>query len=369
LMDLLKDTRGVRDGESVAAAASGALAKMGKPAAEACFAALTKGPPREQSDMLRRTIGQFRDPGSIDTLILYMKDLDPKIRDIAVTSVRYSNDPRLVVHLVHCFKDSDRYVRLSAVDHFRMHRDCRVVESLMNALVHEDDTMQVFAAEALGAQGDRRAIPVLLARIQDDTEDSATQRESAAAVGKIGGPGTFERLVEILAQRDDLLHPRPGAKTALDDLRRIVSSDQWGRRFGAAGGLGHLGDPRGAEALRMVLGNVDEPYSIRIAAAESLARIEGKKAFPLLTDVVTRPSELSIVRFQVAARLVQASDGAIDDVGVVAALADWGYARHPIKEKQNIETAIAALEAVANRATNAEVRAAAQELLAEARKE
>jgi HEAT repeat protein len=367
LMDLLKDTSPVGEGQSVADVASATLAEMGKPAAEACLNALIENPAREQSDMFRRTIGRFTDQGAIDVFIRHMTVSDPKARNVTVIALACSDDPRLIPGLIACFRDSDRYVRLSAVGHFRSHRDRRAVEPLMEALVDDDETMQVRAAEALATQDDRRAIPALLGRIQDDTEDARTHRSAAQALGKIGGSDVFEILVAIVAKGPPT-GQRPGAGTALDYDGRRVSADLQGRRYGAVQGLGHLGDRRASEMLRSILRNRDEYGPLRLAAASSLWMIEGaKELLPVMTQIVTDPSEPPIVRLGLATALVKQSNGVIDDVTVVTALGGWVHIKSHLAQEGSIETMIPALDAVAERGATAEVRAAARERLVEAK--
>jgi HEAT repeat protein len=369
LIDLLKDTRPVREGESVAAVASAALVSMGKPAAEACLAALIERRASPQADMLRRTIGQFKDEDVIDVFLGHMTDSDPKIRNTTVISVMYSTDPRLVPGLIDCFKDRDEFVRLSAVGHFRKHRDARAVEPLLDALTHEDKTMRTRAAEALGKQGDRRAIPDLLARIHDDTEAAAVQSRAAESLGQIGGPDVFDSLFAIVEKGPEPTGQRPGAGGAMSFDGRIVSADLMGRRLGAIRGLGHLGDRRAAESLRSILLDREEYGPVRLAAGSSLLRmIDDTEKIRLLVDIVMEPSEDPIVRSGLGTALVKATDGAIDDVAVVTALCNWLHVNLTMfAEEASIELTIPALEAIAKRGAKAEVRAAAKEHLAEAK--
>jgi HEAT repeat protein len=359
LIDLLNDTRPVGESESVATVASAALAQMGKLAAEACLAALIERRAPAQSDMLRRTIGQFTDEDAINVFLGHMTDSDPKIRNTTVISVMYSTDPRLVPALIDCFKDGDRFVRLSAVGHFRNHRDARAVEPLIDALSHQDETMRTTAAEALGIQDDRRAIAPLLARIHDHDERGDVQRIAAEALGKIGGPVVFDSLLAVLAKAPDFTTQRPGAGQALNYHGEIVSRDLTGRRFGAVRALGHLGDPRAGEILRSVLRNGKESEPVRLAAAKSLAEIEGKHAFPLMTEFATAQSESPVFRFGIAVELVNASNGAIDELEVVAALTGWTHYGWYHAKVEGLKLAIAALESVADRGNTQKVRSAA----------
>jgi HEAT repeat protein len=238
----------------------------------------------------------------------------------------------------------------------------------MEALVHDDETMQVRAAEALATQDDRRAIPALLGRIQDDTEDARTHRSTAQALGKIGGSDVFEILVAIVAKGPEPTGQRPGAGTAVDYDGTRVSADLQGRRYGAVQGLGHLGDRRASEMLRSILRNRDEYGPLRLAAASSLWMIEGaKEVLPVMTQIVTDPSEPPTVRLGLATALVKQSNGVIDDVAVVTALGGWVHIKSHLAQEGSIETMIPALDAVAERGATAEVRAAAKERLVEAK--
>jgi HEAT repeat protein len=366
LIDLLKDTRPVREGESVAAVASAALVSMGKPAAEACLAAVREKPAREQYDMIRQTIAKFKDEAAVAALIAGTRHPDAEARHTTVHSLRFSEDPRVAHAIIEAFADRDDYTRHFAIMHFVRHVDSRAVLPLVERLQDADGSIRREAARALGVQGDRRAIPPLLDRVHDEHESSYVQRVAAEALGRIGGPGAFESLTAILATPDLPMGERPGARDAMDYMRRIVSSDVWGRRLGAVQGLGHLGDRRASEQLRAVLSDTKESDPIRIAAAESLAQIEGRNVIPLLTKIVIGSSEPVMVRFHVAVVLAKASEGVIDDERIVSALTRWGYSASPIHRLPNVEAAITALRVIANRSNNEQVRTAARDALHEA---
>lgn len=139
-------------------------------------------------------------------------------------------------------------------------------------------------------------------------------------------------------------------------------------RFGAVQGLGHLSDHRASEMLKSVLCDADEHDVTRIAAAKSLTQIEGEKVFPVIAKIVTDPTEPARVRFHTAVDLVEATNGAIDDMGVVTAVACWRYGRHPFSEAPNARAAVVAFEAILKGDSDEKVRSAANQHLPRARK-
>jgi HEAT repeat protein len=303
--------------------------------------------------MLRWTIGQFKDDGTIDMFVAHLRNPSSE----TIRAVEYSDAPRLVPGLIDLFDHSDDLMRRFAVAHFIRHTDPRAVEPLIEKLRDKNTSVRNEAAKALGVQSDRRAIPNLLARIEDDQEDTRTRRSAAEALGRIGGPGVFASLVTIGLKENEFTGDRPGVN--LD-----VPSGSSGARYGAIQGLGHLRDRRGSEMLRSLMGDVDESASIRVAAAKSLGQIEGKDALPGITKLMTDPSEQPALRYGMAVHLVAISGGAIADVDVVAALTFWDRGSY-ISNQLSVLEAISALEAVASRGVTGQVRSAAKQALVE----
>lgn len=152
-----------------------------------------------------------------------------------------------------------------------------------------------YAAYALGIQGDRRSIPMLMRALHDRNVDMR-----AAAAGALGH-----------------LHDRSAVHSlviALDDSSRIV-------RFAAAQALGVIGDPTAMPALLKSLKDANE--DVREQSARALGRLRDPSAIPALIHAAFHDTDDAIPR---AAALAL---GSIGDPAARSALIRLAHSKDP----------------------------------------
>ncbi len=111
-----------------------------------------------------------------------------------------------------------------------------------------------------GRLGDRRAVPSLVALIQDESADTAMRREAGAILGKLADPKSTEGLLAALSAKQPLV----AAEAAI-----------------ALGRMHHTG---GRDLLRNLV--LSEDPDIRSRAAVSLGRLRDVAAVPALIDAL-----------------------------------------------------------------------------------
>jgi len=102
----------------------------------------------------------FKDPRTVDPLIeVALKDSDPKVRDMAVTTLGIIKDVRAVQPLIKALKDPDIGVRRGAAFWLGEFRDSRALEPLTSALGDLDPVVRDRAASAIEKI---KAVPALV---------------------------------------------------------------------------------------------------------------------------------------------------------------------------------------------------------------
>ena len=275
-----------------------AICKIGKAALEPCIVALRRYAGTVRGDELVEILGASKDPRAVEPLITLMKHRDPLVRNAVVRSLYSWNDPRFLPALVGALRDDDAEVRESTVWVLRDLHDPRLVLPLVDVLKDKAASVRQGAARALGEQGDRRAVPALLNAFRDTAEDIGVRYASACSLGKIADPPPLDGLLAILKDRS---------------MPEAV-------RSGAAAGLAMSKDQRFVEPLVALAKDGREADNLRGNAVEAIADIEGSRAVPFLTRSPTVASEDAHVRCCAAMLVVKLTNGAVSDVGVVAAL-------------------------------------------------
>lgn len=140
----------------------------------------------------------------------------------------------------------------------RQYQSYDAVPALLELLADRSSVGRGRAAETLGLIGDSRALPVLIAIMENEHENEWLRNNAAEALGRIGGKDTFERLLAAF----------------LDvGLNENV-------RYGVSMGLGHLRDPRAFEPLCEALRSSKWP----IFLVEALGNLGDRRAVPVLID-------------------------------------------------------------------------------------
>lgn len=201
--------------------------------------------------------------------------------------------------------------------------DDSLVEGLIASLEVNDASIRRHAAEALGRQGDARALPALIDALGD--RDASVREHVATALGQIGDTRAIVPLTDALGDEDARV--REHAASALGKIRnaaaapplsRLVLSDEQARvREHAASALGEIGDATAAPPLGRAL--LEDPDArVREHVASALGRIGDRTAIPPLIRALREDVDED-VREHVATALGHAGKG---DDGAYRALVE-----------------------------------------------
>ncbi len=161
--------------------------------------------------------------------------------------------------------------------------DGRIAGALGEALKDGDARVRMDAVRSLGMIQDPRAMEVLSGALKD--EDPA---------------------IRSLAQKMLISHVHSlKVGPDVDGLVRAASSDDHYIRLNAVSALGEVGDERASEALVSICLK-DPYYPVRFEAAESLRKVNDKRAVDLLTEAL-RDGD-TVVRLRAAEALGKAGD-------------------------------------------------------------
>ncbi|SFG99543.1 HEAT repeat [Halopelagius inordinatus] len=240
-------------------------------------------------------------------------DDDPSVVREAISVVRWDDDERAVPGLLRRLTDDDPDVRQEAAgafaelgaraEHFQDGAELseatreRVVEALIRRLDDPVSAVRSWAMEALGAQAHPNAVGPLCAAYGEESE---LRWNAVAALGRIGDPRAIPTVVAALDDDDPSVRRRAcrasarlettAATSPLCD--RATTDPSADVRREAIDALGRLGeaDARVVTAMESVLG--DAPTPLRRAAVTALGRLGGPKARRLLREAAENdPSE------------------------------------------------------------------------------
>ncbi len=261
--------------------------------------------------------------------IAALKDEDWAIREEAATALGTLRDPRAVVPLVSVLRDSDRAVREAAIAALTAIGEPSV-PALGLCLSDPQLGVQEAASAVLAAIADERVVAPLIASLKN--RDWIVRMHAAKALGRIKAPGSIEPLIPLLQDKvkavreettgalaaigDAAIPPLLAALTHSEWLVRLHAVEALGKmrsavavepllsvlfndqdtsiREDAVRALGHIGDARALEFLRIVM---KEP-GLRPLAVEAMGQIGDHRAVPVLIDVlegVDRPAESRVV--------------------------------------------------------------------------
>lgn len=209
----------------------------------------------------------------------------------------------------------------------------------LEPLAHGTALQKQGAAEALGWYGDKAAVPALMIAVKD-TSSWKVRRDAAEALGRIGDPAAEAVLVVALADENPLV--RPVAMEALAALGRPglahLKKSLAGEKEERDAAIYALGASPCAETIDLLTPLAEGKDSdLARKAVRALGRLNKPACLPVLLAAMT--SESKDVRSAV--------------VGVLATM--------------KIPRALAALEEMAKKDTEAEVRTAAEKALAKLR--
>jgi HEAT repeat protein len=210
--------------------------------------------------------GRLRDEDSFDRVAARLSDTDRTVRQVALIALSELGGPRaLEIALVTVESDSPE-MRFQAIAALAVLAPERAHEWIHPKLLDEDAHVRAHAAEVLGSLGDHPKTREALARCLED-QDREPRIEAAIALATMGDRRALPHLHRLLEDptRALVAAEHVGALGALigtvpnairDDLARIAHAFLKPLMLQAAASVAlvRLGDDRGIEGLRRVLG-------------------------------------------------------------------------------------------------------------------
>jgi HEAT repeat protein len=148
-------------------------------------------------------MGEARSPLAVDELLEVLKDPRFNVRFEAIISIsRMPPEPRLIDALIEILHGSE--LALSVVAAWALGRigDPHAYEPLREGLYSEYRSIQAHSARALGALGNTEIIPILLERLQTES-DKGLQMAYASALGNLQAREATGKLLDLLNETEN----------------------------------------------------------------------------------------------------------------------------------------------------------------------
>jgi HEAT repeat protein len=258
-------------------AAAEELGKSRRREAVAPLSALVRDPePRVRLEVVR-ALRTLRDVSAVPALVTSLQDGDPRIREEAIGAIveiyseRESGGP--IDRFLEAF--SDEYERTSVPPYTAV--DPAVFSGLARTLRDEDKGIRKESAYAIGILGGSAVARDLVGALQDP--DAGVRAAAATALGKVGTAEEGKALIPLLADESGAVRNRAlqaigvlrvrDAGPALRELFEQNRRGDLGTRVLAS--LSRIGDPAQADLFRELLSSND-PERRRLAI-EGLGRV------------------------------------------------------------------------------------------------
>lgn len=167
-------------------------------------------------------IGRMGDARAFDHLAHALRDPEPHLRTEAARSLGALGSPRAIPALLAALQtDADPDTRMGAAHSLGVLGDHRAVDPLLEKLAdrNEDPRVRGVVAEALIWTRERRAVPPLIAALDDPSVE--VRFWAAFALGEFGDPAALGAL-ERLAETDDAT--LPGWRSVKDEAAAAIES-------------------------------------------------------------------------------------------------------------------------------------------------
>jgi hypothetical protein len=172
--------------------------------------------------LMTEQLGQAKSPLTVDELLEALEDPRFNVRFEAIVSIaRMPADARLIDALVEILEGSELALTVVAAWALGRQGDRRAIEPLRRALNSSYRSVRAHSARALGALGDREVAPLLLDRL-DEESDKGLQMAYASALGNLQWVEATPKLLHLLAETEN-----KGARLELAlTLARIVGEER-----------------------------------------------------------------------------------------------------------------------------------------------
>jgi len=167
-------------------------------------------------------LGQTKSPLTVEELLDALNDPRFNVRFEAIISIaRMPSDPRLIHALRGMLKGTELSLTVVAAWALGRMGDEHALKSLRDGLHSEYHSIRAHSARALGSLGDVQIIPLLLTRLEDET-DVGLKIAYASTLGKLQAETAVQPLLSLL----ETMHNR-GARWELAlSLARIMGNEQ-----------------------------------------------------------------------------------------------------------------------------------------------
>jgi HEAT repeat protein/cyclophilin family peptidyl-prolyl cis-trans isomerase len=291
----------------VKGSAAEALGLIGDPAAADAVARMASqivesgalgNPPTEEADAQRDSpAGAFK--AAVFALVrlkaygplaaAVLDGAQPRVRWWPVAyALQRLEDPRAVSALLALAQDPHPYTRAFAAKGLGPLKDRAAVPVLISLTTSADHPVAIEAVRSLGRLADPAAAPALMKIIRAPKPNPQLRLEAVSAIGATGGEGTYEALLDILADPSPLIRAATLRALAQLDPEGFVTvlsgldpDPHWIARAALATALGTLPPETGLPRLRAMLGDADERVIPSVLA--SLARLRPADAPSVMT--------------------------------------------------------------------------------------
>ena len=204
-------------------------------------------------------LGKVGDRRAFDALLEMIGRSDASVRQASIAAINSLGHPEMAGRAVRLLEDSNAYVRESAVKIAGYFGYAECTDLLLERCRDADENVRRAAIEHVAYLEDERVIPTLVDALRD--APPRVRAAAAAAFAQVEGGAALPHLLGALSD-----------------------SDSWVRYF-AARSIGQHRYGESLDALAAVANN-DHASHVRIAAVDSLGRIDGPDAVALLTTFV-----------------------------------------------------------------------------------
>jgi HEAT repeat protein len=260
-----------------------AVESLGRIADEKAVPALL-GLLKDEDQMVRSRVcyalAQIGSSAATKPLLELLEDKEPGVRSAAAYAVGIIGDDDAIEPLLAAFKEADqneRWSLASALSSFGP----RVFDIAKEFTSSDKKGIRQYGVDILNRLGDKRALPFLIAALDDTSEDvRRAAAQSLSAGGKAATKALLNRLTKekSLDVRIEILRTLGyvGDSKAVGPLISAAKDDTARARAEAVRALGYFDDDKAAETLIAAL--KDESEWVRESAASSLGYMKIMKA-------------------------------------------------------------------------------------------
>jgi hypothetical protein len=216
--------------------------------------------PKIRGEYAERLVSLMRILGIVDQCLAALKDSDWLARTQAARMLGMFRDPNVTLALYRAVEDPVPMVRIEAARSLARLGEVRSVLDLLRQIAPGDDLPSVPVMELFRSMG-RKAVPSLVAVLQEPEAGIAAKLVAVDALGHIGDLSAVEALLPL----GD--HPSLNFRLAVTEA------------------FGRLGDPRALAAVLLCM--TDPAWEIRAQAARAAGRIGSPSVAPMLGRLLT----------------------------------------------------------------------------------